>query len=98
MILFRWVGLSKAFNSSPSSNTGLDKAIRKLKIDKRCFELLFHNMSQGLAYCKIVFDNQGNPVDYVYLDVNEVYEKITGMRREDVIGKRATQIIPKLSG
>jgi PAS domain S-box-containing protein len=49
-------------------------------------------MQEGLAHCKILFDNQNNPVDFVYISVNSAFERLTGLK--DVIGKKVTEVIP----
>ncbi|MDR3687343.1 MAG: HD domain-containing protein [Coriobacteriia bacterium] len=54
---------------------------------------LFEHMLDGVAYFEMVTDDQGL-VDWVYLDVNPAFYRLTGLR--DVIGKRASVIIPGL--
>jgi PAS domain S-box-containing protein len=53
---------------------------------------LFENMMEGFAHCRIVLDGLGAPVDFVYLDVNEAFGRLTGLR--DVLGRPATEVIP----
>ncbi len=48
-------------------------------------------MLEGFAYCKVLFED-GKPQDFVYLDVNEAHEKLTGLK--DVIGKKVTEVVP----
>ncbi len=55
---------------------------------------LFENMLNGYAYCKILVDENNQPVDFVYLDINDAFEKLTGLKREDVVGKKVTEVIP----
>jgi len=62
------------------------------KIDRRLIE----EMPVGFTHHRIVTDNKGNPVDYIYLDVNAAFEKLTGLSRQQVIGKRATEIFPAI--
>jgi diguanylate cyclase (GGDEF)-like protein/PAS domain S-box-containing protein len=57
------------------------------------YRSLFENMLGGFAYCKMLFDDGGRPVDFVYLDVNDAFGKLTGLR--NVVGKRFTEVIPK---
>ena len=59
-------------------------------------QMVFSKISEGFAYCKIVTDKEGKPVDWVYLDVNAAYERINGVRRESVVGKKATEMLPNL--
>lgn len=65
-----------------------------LKESERKYRSLFANMLNGFAYHRIILDSDGVPVDYVFLEVNEAFEKMTGLRREDVIGQRVTEVIP----
>jgi diguanylate cyclase (GGDEF)-like protein/PAS domain S-box-containing protein len=57
------------------------------------YRSLFENMLEGFAYCEMLFDNHGRPVDFVYLDVNSTFEKLTGL--QGVVGKRFTEVIPE---
>jgi PAS domain S-box-containing protein len=52
---------------------------------------LFENMLEGLAYCRMVFDGE-RPSDFIYLDVNQAFEKLTGLK--DVVGRKVSEIIP----
>jgi len=64
------------------------------KRTKLQFDNLFANMINGFAYCKMIFDDEGKSVDFVYLQVNDAFERITGLTRGQVIGKRATRVRP----
>lgn len=70
------------------------KMKEKLKISEEDQRLLFNNMLSGFAYCKILVDKNNKPVDFMYLDVNDAFEKLTGLKNKDVIGKRVTEAIP----
>jgi PAS domain S-box-containing protein len=56
------------------------------------YRLLFQNMLEGFAYCRMVFDERGRPEDFVYLGVNDAFGRLTGLH--DVVGKKVTEIIP----
>ncbi len=62
--------------------------------DRKQFDMFFDRMLDGFAYHKIVVDKAGKPVDYVFLEVNQAFEKMTGLKRERIIGKRVTEILP----
>jgi PAS domain S-box-containing protein len=64
-----------------------------LRESERRYRSLFENMLEGFAYCEMIYEN-GQPRDFVYLDVNAAFEKLTGLT--DVVGKRATEVIPGL--
>ena len=55
------------------------------------YRSLFDNMLEGFACCRMIFD-QDCPRDFVYLEVNAAFEKLTGLK--NVIGKTATEVIP----
>lgn len=65
---------------------------RSLALSEARYRSLFENMLDGFAYCEMIFDGQGRPVDFIYLDVNSAFGKLTGL--ENVIGKKITEIIP----
>ena len=50
-------------------------------------------MQDGFAYHKIIVDKSGKPIDYVFLEVNHAFEKMTGLKRERIIGKKVTEIL-----
>jgi len=59
------------------------------------YRKLFENMINGCAYHKVVFENDV-PVDYIFLDVNEAFEKHTGLKAKDMIGKKVTEVLPDI--
>jgi PAS domain S-box-containing protein len=65
---------------------------RALRESEARLRLLFQNMLDGFAYCWMVFDERDRPVDFVYLEVNAAFEKLTGLR--DVVGKKVSEVIP----
>ncbi|MFW5721442.1 MAG: PAS domain S-box protein, partial [Bacteroidota bacterium] len=48
---------------------------------------------QGYALQKIVLNNN-NPVDFIFLDVNHSFEKITGLKKGDLIDQKVTDVLP----
>ncbi len=58
------------------------------------YRSLFANMLNGFAYCKILTDENNRPIDFIYLEINDAFERLTGLRKEDVIGKKVTEAIP----
>ena len=64
------------------------------KNDREQISDFFSKMLNGFAYCKVITDQNGRPVDYVYLDVNPAYERNHGLKKEDIIGRKATEARP----
>jgi PAS domain S-box-containing protein len=63
-------------------------------VEKAHYRQLFHQMLNGFAVHKIICDEQGAPVDYLFLDVNPAFEKMTRLKRDDVVGRTVREIIP----
>lgn len=63
---------------------------------KKKYYALFNQNINGLAYCKLVLDDNNQPIDYVFLEVNGAFEKQTGLKKESIVGKLATHIIPNI--
>ncbi len=51
-------------------------------------------MQDAFAYHQVVTDAHGRVVDYIFLDVNPAFEKITGLQKEKIVGKTARQVLP----
>ena len=66
--------------------------LRQLTESERKYKSLFLSTNDGIALHELITDASGNPVDYLLLDVNPLFEQITGLKREQVIGKRATMV------
>lgn len=60
--------------------------------------LLFEKMLNGFAYHRAVYDGDGRICDYVFLEANPAFEKITGLKAENVIGKTIRELIPDIDG
>lgn len=58
---------------------------------EQLYRSMFENMHEAGAYCRMVYED-GRPVDFIYLDVNESFLKMTGLT--GAIGKRVTEIFP----
>ncbi|MBK9925122.1 MAG: PAS domain S-box protein [Anaerolineales bacterium] len=65
-----------------------------LRSEKR-YRSLFENMNNGFTRCQMVYDQDGKPVDFIYLEVNNAFKEMTGL--QNMIGKRATEVIPGIS-
>jgi PAS domain S-box-containing protein len=65
-----------------------NKALQESVLRRRS---LFDNMLEGCAHCRMIFVD-GQPVDFVYLDVNPAFTRLTGMR--DVVGRRVSEVLP----
>jgi two-component system cell cycle sensor histidine kinase/response regulator CckA len=58
--------------------------------------LLFEQMSSAVLLGETVLDRSGKPVDYRFLDANPAYERFSGQKAEQLIGKLASETTPQL--
>lgn len=58
---------------------------------------LFNNSLNGFALHEIVTNINGKPIDYIFLEVNNSFEKMTGLKAKNVIGRKVTEVIPGIS-
>ena len=58
------------------------------------FREFFDAIDQGLCICRALFDKDGRPLDYLFLDVNPAFERESGLA--DAVGKTALQLVPNL--
>jgi PAS domain S-box-containing protein len=100
--------LSRAFNRMAidlkgvtASKTDLEKevAVRErteetLRLSEERYRSLFKGMTEGFALHEILEDENGKPYDYRFLDINPAFERLTGLLREDVVGKTHNEVLP----
>lgn len=63
-----------------------------LRASEGRFRSLFDNMAEGVALHETVCDEHGVVADYRLLDVNRQYEAMIGLKRDQVVGKLATEV------
>ncbi len=79
-----------------SESTGkLDDAHEELKESEAKYQTLFSQMLNGFAYHSIEVDD-GKPVDYTFIEVNDSFERLTGLHSEYVTGKRVSEVMPDI--
>jgi len=56
------------------------------------YRSLIMNMPDSFAYNRVIYDKTGTPIDYEIIEINEAYEKIFSISREEIIGKKYSEI------
>jgi PAS domain S-box-containing protein len=62
-----------------------------IQSEKR-YRTLYSSMNEGVAIHKVIYNQYGTPIDYEIVDVNKSYEEITGFKKNDVLGKKASEL------
>lgn len=57
------------------------------------YQLLFSSMLDGFALHEIILDDNGIPTDYRFIQINNAFEKMTGLDK-NIIGKTVKEILP----
>lgn len=81
-------------NTSSKRKNGSPKLPETLKPDD--YRLLLHNMPYGFSLQEIICDSTNIPVNYKYIAANKSFERITGLQIDQIIGKRAEDVLPGL--
>ena len=71
--------------------TKVKKIQLELQDSETKLRCLFDNVPFGVAYHAMIYDSQGNALDYRFLDTNESYQTLTGINPK---GKTAREAIP----
>lgn len=58
------------------------------------YRSLFENMTAGFVLFEVVQDVSGVPVDLIIIAANKGFEITTGLKAQDVTGKRLTRVLP----
>jgi PAS domain S-box-containing protein len=74
--------------------TARKEAEQALKQSEEKFRILFDQMVSGFALHEIICDQNGDPIDYRFLEVNPAFERHTGLSRDAVSGKTVSEILP----
>lgn len=83
--------LAQSFNNMLQAIKTYEEAI--IKKEKR-YRQLFDNMMNGFALYKIILDENNNAIDYKFIDCNQAYEKIRNLKKSEIIGKNASEVVP----
>jgi PAS domain S-box-containing protein len=74
---------------------GLTAELRDaLRESEERYRSLFDNMTEGFSLHEIITNAEGRPVDYRFLEVNPAFERLTGLKRDAVLGRRVLEVLP----
>jgi len=91
--------LSATLEGDVISGTMMDITERKraeeaLRESEQKYRTLFENMTAGFALHEMIYDEQGQPADYRYLEINPAFEKLTGIPVSTLLGKTVKEVLP----
>jgi hypothetical protein len=65
-----------------------------LRESEEKYRSLFEHMINGFAFHKIIAGEAGKPIDYVFLEANPAFERLTGLKQVDITGRRVREVLP----
>ncbi|MCK9566711.1 MAG: PAS domain S-box protein, partial [Methanothrix sp.] len=68
--------------------------ITERKRAEQDYRMLFQEMLDGFALHEIICDGQGKPTDYRFLAVNPTFERMTGLKGKDLVGRTVLEVMP----
>ena len=69
------------------------QAEKALRVSERNYRQLFQNNPAGFALHEIILNDEGKPYDYRFLEINPAFEKLTGLKAVDLIGKTQLEVM-----
>ncbi|MCP4706686.1 MAG: hypothetical protein GY865_18965, partial [candidate division Zixibacteria bacterium] len=49
---------------------------------------LLRNTNDAFGFHQIITDSKNKPIDYIFLEVNDRFEQFTGLKKDNILGKR----------
>lgn len=82
---------------------GIDITVQKraeeaLYKSEEKYRTLFELMNEGFSLYEVIYNDEGSPCDFRYIEVNKAYEQMTGLKSADIIGKTLLEIAPNIKG
>ncbi len=68
----------------------------ELRASERRYRTLFETMAEGFAHHEILCDASGKPCDYRFLEVNPAFERQTGLKAVELIGRTIREVMPEI--
>jgi two-component sensor histidine kinase len=70
------------------------RAEEALRESEEKYRTLFETMGQGYCELELIRDEQGRPVDQLYLELNPAFERLFSIAAADAKGRKASEVFP----
>ncbi|MFO7895546.1 MAG: PAS domain S-box protein [Candidatus Cloacimonadales bacterium] len=73
------------------------QALQTLQASEQKYRNLMQRMQLGLAVHQLILNEHMNPIDYRFLEINPAFEKMTGLKQAEAIGKTVKELLPDIT-
>ncbi len=70
------------------------QATEAIRLSEEKYRRLLDSVDQGYAQCEMIWDEEGMPINYRFLEVNPAFERMSGLA--DAGGKMVKELVPDL--
>jgi PAS domain S-box-containing protein len=96
-ILFNWRLLPEhGPEGKVESVVSISRDVTAQRKAQQDYMTLFREMLNGFAIHEIVLDGEGRPKDYRFIAVNPAFERLTGLKAEEILGRTVTEVLPEI--
>jgi len=88
--------LSARLEEISAGNQAMAAAEEELRASESRYRSLFEGMVNGAAVHQLLCDENGNPFDYRFLEMNAAFEELTGMNRSETLGKTMREALKEV--
>lgn len=92
-LLINWSNtIVKNEKGEPTGTLSIGINVTEQKELELTYKNIYNTMNEGMALHELIYDSVGNPIDYILIDVNPAFEKITTLKKDSIVGHKATEI------
>jgi PAS domain S-box-containing protein len=83
-------------DADPASlRAALQDANERIRESEERYRALFDAIDEGYCLCELILDDRGRPADYRFLEVNPLFNEMTGIQ-PNAVGRTARDLVPGL--
>ena len=97
------VAMLRDKNGNPAGFVGITRDITErkkieteMKESEQLYRTLFENTDDGFMLVEPIYNENGNAYDIRFLKFNAAYERQTGAKADDALGRKASEVVPEL--
>ena len=100
MKFLEFIGTKLGINKEPTILISARDVTERVQMEESLIQsekqmrTLFANMLDGFSYHRIISNDEGKPIDFEFVELNDAFEEIMGLKRHEVLGRRFTEILP----